>query len=83
MGFKDLFTKVHLPALMMLAIGYVCNVIGWILGRKMRVSPFTVRRVSSFTTSLHMGNSASGFGDESDYNACGRFHACGSPARRA
>lgn len=42
MGFKDLNTKFHLPALLMLAVGYICNVIGWILSRKLRVSPFTV-----------------------------------------
>ncbi|CAM9896702.1 unnamed protein product [Sphacelaria rigidula] len=46
MGFKDLNTKVHLPALMMLAVGYICNVIGWVLGRKLRVSPFTVKMLT-------------------------------------
>lgn len=44
MGFADLFAKTHLPAVLMLMVGYICNLIGWVLGRKLRVSPFTVSR---------------------------------------
>lgn len=42
MGFRSLFSKAKLPALLMVAVGYVCAAIGWVLGRKLRVNPFTV-----------------------------------------
>ncbi|CAN0200960.1 unnamed protein product [Ectocarpus sp. 6 AP-2014] len=43
MGFKSLFDKMKLPTLLMVPVGYVCAGIGWILGRKLRVNPFTVK----------------------------------------
>lgn len=42
MGFKSLFAKAKLPAQLMLVVGYICAGIGWVLGRKLRVNPFTV-----------------------------------------
>lgn len=42
MGFTSLFAKTKLPALLMVAVGHVCAAIGWVLGRKLRVNPFTV-----------------------------------------
>ncbi|CAN0530639.1 unnamed protein product, partial [Ectocarpus sp. 12 AP-2014] len=42
MGFTSLFDKMKLPTLLMVPVGYVCAGIGWILGRKLRVNPFTV-----------------------------------------
>lgn len=42
MGFESLFAKIKLPALLMVGVGYVCAAIGWVLGRKLRVNPFTV-----------------------------------------
>lgn len=44
MGFGSLFAKVKLPALLMVAVGHVCAAIGWVLGRKLRVNPFTVSK---------------------------------------
>lgn len=46
MGFKSLFSKVKLPALLMTVVGYICAFIGWVIGRKLRVNPFTVRDVA-------------------------------------
>eukprot|EP00752_Nemacystus_decipiens_P007728 g6909.t1 len=43
MGFRSLFSKAKLPALLMVTVGYVCAAIGWVLGRKLRVNPFTVK----------------------------------------
>lgn len=43
MGFQSLFTKAKLPAPLMIVVGYICAFIGWVLGRKLRVNPFTVR----------------------------------------
>lgn len=41
MDFGSLFAKTKLPTLLMVAVGYVCSAIGWVLGRKLRVNPFT------------------------------------------
>lgn len=41
-GFKDLNTKTHLPTWFMMPVAHICDLIGWLLGRKLRVNPFTV-----------------------------------------
>lgn len=52
MGFGSLFAKTKLPALLMVAVGHVCAAIGWVLGRKLRVNPFTASKTAS-KYSLH------------------------------
>eukprot|EP00667_Euglena_gracilis_P014509 EG_transcript_15039 len=43
LGCQSLFTKFKLPFHLMLLVGYVCNVIGFVLRRKLKLTPFTVR----------------------------------------
>ncbi|CAM9163130.1 unnamed protein product [Discosporangium mesarthrocarpum] len=43
MGFASLFSKMKLPTLLMMIVAYICNIIGWVLSRKLRVNPFTVK----------------------------------------
>ncbi len=45
-GCTSLFMKAKLPFLLMMFVAYICNVLGWILGRKMRVTPFTVKMLT-------------------------------------
>lgn len=52
MGFQSLFAKTKLPALLMVAVGYVCAAIGWILGRKLRVNPFTVSLIANASSNV-------------------------------
>lgn len=42
MGYKSLFDKFMVPALLMYIIAYFLVVVGWILGTQFRISPFTV-----------------------------------------
>ena len=42
MGFTDLYTKFHLPVWLLYGVAYVCNVIGFIIGKKFKLSPFNV-----------------------------------------
>jgi nucleoside-diphosphate-sugar epimerase len=42
MGFQSLWGKMKLPYWFMMIVAYLFVVVGWILGRKMRVNPFTV-----------------------------------------
>jgi len=42
MGFKDLFLKFHLPLWFLYPIAYLCNIIGWIIGKKLKLNPFNV-----------------------------------------
>lgn len=53
MGFQSLFSKTKLPAVLMLAVGQICSAIGWCLGRKLKLNPFTVRREHLPFDSLH------------------------------
>eukprot|EP00668_Euglena_longa_P045901 GGOE01061584.1.p1 GENE.GGOE01061584.1~~GGOE01061584.1.p1 ORF type:complete len:367 (+),score=92.39 GGOE01061584.1:84-1184(+) len=43
LGCQSVFTKFKLPFLLMLFVGYVCNAIGFVLGKKLKLTPFTVR----------------------------------------
>jgi len=45
-GFPSLFGKFHLPLGLMVCLAYVCNVIGWMLGRKLKLTPFTVKMLT-------------------------------------
>lgn len=40
----------------MLPVGYICNVIGWVLGRKLKVSPFTVSSKLEREQIKHLGS---------------------------
>ncbi|CAB9519903.1 Sterol-4-alpha-carboxylate 3-dehydrogenase, decarboxylating [Seminavis robusta] len=42
MGFQDLYTKFHLPVWLLYGVAYICNVIGAIIGKKFKLSPFSV-----------------------------------------
>ena len=42
MGFTDLYTKFHLPVWLLYGVAYVCNVIGFVIGKKFKLNPFNV-----------------------------------------
>jgi nucleoside-diphosphate-sugar epimerase len=42
MGFTDLYTKFHLPLWLLYGVAYICNVIGFIINKKFKLSPFNV-----------------------------------------
>jgi len=46
LGFADLFDKFKLPLWFMLALGYVCEVAGWIIGKKLKINVFTVKMLT-------------------------------------
>eukprot|EP01060_Flectonema_neradi_P027504 TRINITY_DN3710_c0_g1_i2.p1 TRINITY_DN3710_c0_g1~~TRINITY_DN3710_c0_g1_i2.p1 ORF type:complete len:397 (+),score=70.93 TRINITY_DN3710_c0_g1_i2:103-1293(+) len=46
MGFTSLFSKMHLPVLLMTVLAYICSFIGFISGKKMKLTPFTVRMLT-------------------------------------
>ena len=43
MGFSDLFKKFHLPVWFLMGLAYICNVIGFILNKKLKLNPFNVK----------------------------------------
>lgn len=43
LGLPSISNKFHLPRLFLLSLGYLCNIIGWLLGKKLKLSPFTVK----------------------------------------
>jgi len=43
MGFPPLKDKFHLPTGLLMAIAYFCNFLGWVLKRKFKLNPFTVK----------------------------------------
>lgn len=43
MGFRDIFSKFHLPVALLMTLAYICNVIGFIINKKLKLSPFNVR----------------------------------------
>ena len=43
MGFPSLWAKFKLPTWLLMPVAYVCNVIGWLTGRKLKLNPFNVR----------------------------------------
>jgi nucleoside-diphosphate-sugar epimerase len=42
MGFQDLYTKFHLPLWLLYGLAYICNFVGFIIGKKFKLSPFNV-----------------------------------------
>jgi nucleoside-diphosphate-sugar epimerase len=46
LGCRSVFTKLKLPFTLMLAVSYLCNVVGLLLGRKLKLTPFTVRMLT-------------------------------------
>merc|ERR1712157_320446 len=46
MGFTDLFAKFHYPYWFLMFLAHICDVIGWILGKKLKLSPFNVRMLT-------------------------------------
>uniref|UniRef100_A0A7S1UTE7 3-beta hydroxysteroid dehydrogenase/isomerase domain-containing protein n=1 Tax=Grammatophora oceanica TaxID=210454 RepID=A0A7S1UTE7_9STRA len=45
-GFRDLTTKMHLPVWLLYAVAYVLDFVGMLIGRKFRLTPFTVRMLT-------------------------------------
>eukprot|EP00814_Leptocylindrus_danicus_P013494 CAMPEP_0116020894 /NCGR_PEP_ID=MMETSP0321-20121206/10067_1 /TAXON_ID=163516 /ORGANISM="Leptocylindrus danicus var. danicus, Strain B650" /LENGTH=388 /DNA_ID=CAMNT_0003491669 /DNA_START=272 /DNA_END=1438 /DNA_ORIENTATION=+ len=43
MGFADLFKKFHLPVWLLMGLAHICDVIGWILNKKLKLNPFNVK----------------------------------------
>lgn len=43
MGFTDLYSKYHLPVLLLYSLAYIANALGYILNRKFKLNPFNVR----------------------------------------
>ena len=43
MGFTDLFSKFHLPVWLLMSLAYICNVVGFIVNKKFKLSPFNVQ----------------------------------------
>jgi len=46
MGFDDLFSKFHLPTTLLFFFAYIANVVGWILGKKLKLNPFNVKMLT-------------------------------------
>eukprot|EP00755_Sulcionema_specki_P004500 Sspe_Gene.30222::Locus_14864_Transcript_1_1_Confidence_1.000_Length_1320::g.30222::m.30222 len=46
LGMPSIKEKVHLPVLPMMIIAYLCSMVGYILGIKMKLTPFTVRMLT-------------------------------------
>jgi len=43
MGFADMFQKIKLPVMFMMFLGYVCEVLGYLLGRRLKLNVFSVK----------------------------------------
>jgi nucleoside-diphosphate-sugar epimerase len=46
MGFQDLTTKFHLPTALLMTIAYICNVVGFLIGKKLKLNPFNVKMLT-------------------------------------
>jgi nucleoside-diphosphate-sugar epimerase len=46
MGFDDLTRYKHLPVWLLMMVAYVCNVIGFLTGRKLKLNPFNVKMLT-------------------------------------
>ena len=46
MGFRDLFSKFHLPIPLLMTIAYICNALGFILNTKFKLNPFNVKMLT-------------------------------------
>jgi nucleoside-diphosphate-sugar epimerase len=43
MGYPSLTGKLHLPVALLMLAAYICNAIGYLTGKKLKLSPFTVK----------------------------------------
>ena len=43
MGFVSLWSKFKVPYWLLMIIAYICNILGWILGKKLKLNPFNVK----------------------------------------
>ena len=46
MGFASLYDKMHLPVWFLYALAYVCNVVGFVVGKKFKLNPFNVKMLT-------------------------------------
>mmetsp|Transcript_499 Transcript_499/g.970 ORF Transcript_499/g.970 Transcript_499/m.970 type:complete len:90 (+) Transcript_499:258-527(+) len=46
MGFTSLFRKFHLPVFLLMGVAYILELLGWMLGRRFKVNPFTVKMLT-------------------------------------
>ena len=46
LGFADLDTKFHLPTILLYAIAYFCNFLGYVLKKKFKLNPFNVKMMT-------------------------------------
>ena len=43
MGFTDLYSKMHLPVLLLYTVAYICNLLTLLTGKQFKLKPFTVK----------------------------------------
>ncbi len=43
MGFTDLYSKMHLPVLLLYTVAYICNFLTLLTGKQFKLKPFTVK----------------------------------------
>jgi len=46
MGFTSVYRKLSLPYYFMMALAYVCNVVGFLLGTRLKLNPFSVKMLT-------------------------------------
>ena len=46
MGFADMHKKFHLPTWFMFLIAHICDAIGWVTGKRLKLNPFAVKMVT-------------------------------------
>ena len=46
MGFPSIWAKFKLPYVLMMTIAYVCSAVGWLLGIKIKLNPFSVKMLT-------------------------------------
>jgi nucleoside-diphosphate-sugar epimerase len=46
MGFTDLYSKFHVPVVLLYALAYLANYIGYIINKKFKLNPFNVRMLT-------------------------------------
>jgi nucleoside-diphosphate-sugar epimerase len=46
LGFADLFQKIKLPVPFLMVIGYICEFVGWVIGKKLKLNVFNVKMLT-------------------------------------
>ena len=46
MGFASVYDKVKLPDWLLFPVAHACNVIGWLLGKRLKLNPFNVKMLT-------------------------------------